>query len=159
MLYLFSQYDASFQCCLNAGSSSTTFTHSTFCDILGNTVTALWQMKWNEWGFGPLLCTYKLNRARRTSWGWWDEWDDTALRTQDSKFEPRRSEAGHVNSWSQRLPTVPVSGENLSGVRTCDLRLSQQTALTTAPGPPPHSYVRVCKTILSIHGGTETILF
>ena len=30
-------------------------------------------------------------RARRTSWGWWDEWDDTALRTQDSRpgDEPR----------------------------------------------------------------------
>ena len=31
------------------------------------------QMKWNEWGFGPPLCTSRLNWARRTSWGWWDE--------------------------------------------------------------------------------------
>ena len=30
-------------------------------------------MKWNESGFRPLLCTYRLNWARRTSWGWWDE--------------------------------------------------------------------------------------
>ena len=29
---------------------------------------------------------YMLNFARRTFWGWWNEWDDTALQTQDSKF-------------------------------------------------------------------------
>ena len=43
---------------------------------------------WNESGFRPPLCTYRLNWARRTSWGWWDDWDDTVLQTQDSKFEP-----------------------------------------------------------------------
>ena len=47
--------------------------------------------KWNESGFRPPLCTYRLNWARRTSWGWWDDWDDTVLQTQDSKFEPWRS--------------------------------------------------------------------
>ena len=31
--------------------------------------------KWNESGFRPPLCTYRLNWARRTSWGWWDDWD------------------------------------------------------------------------------------
>ena len=35
--------------------------------------------KWNEAGFRPLLCKYRLNWARRTIWGWWDKWDDTAL--------------------------------------------------------------------------------
>ena len=55
--------------------------------------------KWNESGFRPPLCTYRLNWARRTSWGWWDDWDDTVLQTQDSKFEPWRSEAlGHGGS-------------------------------------------------------------
>ena len=44
--------------------------------------------KWNESGIRPPLCTYRLNCARRTSWGWWDDWDDTVLQTQDSKFEP-----------------------------------------------------------------------
>ena len=29
--------------------------------------------KWNESGFRPPLCTYRLDWARRTSWGWWDE--------------------------------------------------------------------------------------
>ena len=51
--------------------------------------------KWNESGFTPLLCTYRLNWARGTYWGWWDEWDDTALQTQDSKFKPWRPEAEH----------------------------------------------------------------
>ena len=64
------------------------------------------EMKWNEPGFRPPLCTYRLNWARRTSWGWWDDWDDTVLQTQDSKFEPWRSEAEHATSRSQRLPTI-----------------------------------------------------
>ena len=59
-------------------------------------------MKWNESDSRPLLCTYRLNWAVRTSWGWWDEWDDTALQTQDSKFKPWRSEGtlplGHGGS-------------------------------------------------------------
>ena len=62
--------------------------------------------KWNESGFRPPLCTYRLNWARRTSWGWWDDWDDTVLQTQDSKFEPWRSEAEHATSRSQRPPTI-----------------------------------------------------
>ena len=62
--------------------------------------------KWNESGLRPPLCTYRLNWARRTSWGWWDDWDDTVLQTQDSKFEPWRSEAEHATSRSQRLPTI-----------------------------------------------------
>ena len=49
---------------------------------------------------------YRLNWARRTSWGWWDDWDDTVFQTQDSKFEPWRSEAEHATSRSRRLPTI-----------------------------------------------------
>ena len=69
----------------------------------------LWKgvgVKWNESGFRPPLCTYRLHWARRTSWGWWDDWDDTVLQTQDSKFEPWRSEAEHATSRSRRLPTI-----------------------------------------------------
>ena len=62
--------------------------------------------KINESGFRPPLCTYRLNWARRTSWGWWDDWDDTVLQTQDSKFEPWRSEAEHATSRSRRLPAI-----------------------------------------------------
>ena len=78
---------------------------------LGGPVITSNQMKWNEmiWnesGFRPLLCTYRLNWARRPSWGWWDDWDDTVLQTQASKFEPWRSEAEHATSRSRRLPTI-----------------------------------------------------
>ena len=62
--------------------------------------------KWNESGFRPPLCKYRLSWARRTSWGWWDEWDDTVLQTQDSKFEPWRSEAEHATSRSRRITTI-----------------------------------------------------
>ena len=62
--------------------------------------------KWNESGFRPPLCAYRLNWARRTSWGWWDDLDDNVLQTQDSKFEPWRSEAEHATSRSRRLPTI-----------------------------------------------------
>ena len=81
-------------------------------NILGNGVDMLplqlkmQSMKWNESGFRPPLCTYRLNCARRTSWGWWDDWDDTVLQTQDSKFEPWRSEVEHATSRSRRLPTI-----------------------------------------------------
>ena len=68
--------------------------------------TASFKMKWDESGFRPPLCTYRLNWARRTSWGWWDDRDDTDLQTQDSKFEPWRSEAEHATSRSRRLPTI-----------------------------------------------------
>ena len=67
---------------------------------------AWWSGEWNESGFRPPLCTYRLNWARRTSWGWWDDWDDTALQIQNLKFEPWRSEAEHATSRSRRLPTI-----------------------------------------------------
>ena len=39
--------------------------------------------KWNESGFRPPLRTYRLNLARRTSWGWCDDWDDTVLQANE----------------------------------------------------------------------------
>ena len=63
-------------------------------------------MKWNESGFRPPLCTYRLNWVKRTSWGWWNDWDDTVLQTQDSKFEPWRSEAEHATFRSRRLSAI-----------------------------------------------------
>ena len=63
-------------------------------------------MKWNESGFRPPLCTYGLNWSRRTSWGWWDEWDDTVHQRQDSKFDPWRSEAEHATFRWRKLPTI-----------------------------------------------------
>ena len=92
-------------------------------------------LKWNKSGFRPPLYTYRPNWARRTSWGWWDEWDDTVLQTQDSKFEHWRSEAEHATPWSRRLPTI------LSFTRrwgTGPRKAAWKAAvLTTTLRPPP----------------------
>ena len=79
-----------------------------------------------------VMCTYRLNWARGTSWGWLD---DTVLQTQDSKFESWRSEAEFATSRSRRLPiilslyewagkkhSVSLKLECQSGVRTRDFR-------------------------------------
>ena len=111
-------------------------------------------MKWNEAGFMPPLCTYRLNWARRTSWGWWDDWDDTVLQTQDSRFEPWRSEAEHATSRSRRLPTILTFtrgwGRNIfvsfkpprpvTEPRTLAWKAA---VLTTTLGPPPTSSHRL----------------
>ena len=107
-------------------------------------------MKWNESGFRPPLCTYRLNWARRTSWGWWDDWDDTVLQTQDSKFEPWRSEAEHATSRSRRLPTILTftrgwGRNNFVSFKPPRPRTEPRTlawkaaVLTTTLGPPPTS--------------------
>ena len=105
-------------------------------------------MKWNESGFRPPLCTCRLNWARRTSWGWWDDWDDTVLQTQDSKFKPWRSEAEHATSRSRRLPTILTFtrgwGRNIivsfepprPGTEPGTLAW-KAAVLTTTLGPPP----------------------
>ena len=109
--------------------------------------------KWNESGFRPPLCTYRLNWASRTSWGLWDDWDATALQTQDSKFEPWRSEAEHATSGSRRLPTILTFtrglGKNIfcffqtaeTGKRTRNLAW-KAAVLTTTLGPPPIMFLR-----------------
>ena len=113
---------------------------------LGNLHSYLW--KWNESGFRPPLCTYRLNWARRTSWGWWDDWDDTVLQTHDSKLEPWRSEAEHATSRSRRLPTILTFtrgwGRNIfvsfkpQRPGTEPRTLAWKAAvLTTTLGPPP----------------------
>ena len=100
--------------------------------------------------FRPPLCTYRLNWARRTSWGWWDDWDDTVLQTQDSKFEPWRSEAEHATSRSRRLPTILIFtrgwGRNIfvsfkpprPGTEPRTLAW-KAAVLTTTLGPPPYT--------------------
>ena len=116
--------------------------------IASSAYLASFQMKWNESGFRPSLCTYRLNWARRTSWEWWDDWDDTFLQTQDSKFEPWRSEAEHATSRSRRLPTILTFtrgwGRNIfvsfkpPRPGTEPRTLAWKTAvLTTTLGPPP----------------------
>ena len=91
-------------------------------------------MKWNEWGFRTSLCTYRLNCARKTSWGWWAERDDIALQTQDLKCEPgdlrpSRLPLGHEGSWNIEYAGYEWAGkrhfvslklEGQSGVRARD---------------------------------------
>ena len=109
--------------------------------------------KWNESGFRPPLCTYRLNWARRTSWGWWDDWDDTVLQTQDSKFEPWRSEAERATSRSRRLPAILTFtrgwGRNIfvsfkpPSPGTEPRTLAWKAAvLTTTLGPPPYIHTQ-----------------
>ena len=116
--------------------------------------------KWNESGFRPPLCTYRLNWARRTSWGWWDDWDDTVLQTQDSKFEPWRSEAEHATSRSRRLPTILIFtrgwGRNIfvsfkpprPGTEPRTLAW-KAAVLTTTLGPPPENITTYIKSHLN----------
>ena len=101
-----------------------------------------WQMKmkWNESGFRPPLCTYRLNWARRTSWGWWDDWDDTVLQTQDSKFEPWRSEAEHATSRSRRLPTILSFTRGWGRNIFVSFKLLRQ-------GNKPRTLGRICKDV------------
>ena len=82
---------------------------------------------------------YRLNWARRTSWGWRNDWDDTVLQTQDSKLEPWRSEAEHATSRSRRLPTILnlyewAGKKHFVSLKPDDLRISKQAALTIASG-------------------------
>ena len=126
----------------------TWFCMVTICSWNVQFTSRLGQGKWNESGFRPPLCTYWLNWARRTSWGWWNDWDDTALQTQDSKFEPWRSEAVHATSRSRRLPTILTFtrgwGRNIfvsfkpprPGTEPRTLAW-KAAVLTTTLGPPP----------------------
>ena len=82
------------------------------------------QMKWNDWGFKPLLCTYRLNWARR-------------------------SEAENATSRSRRFSTI-LSFTGGWGRKT---RRDRETnpehlawkaaVLTTTLGPPPILYSKL----------------
>ena len=146
VVYSGSSHCFNFDCKLlkhNAGTIMKMNNHLTECFLR-------WEMKWNESGFRPPLCTYRLNWARRTSWGWWDDWDDTVLQTQDSKFEPWRSEAEHATSRSRRLPTILTFTRGWGRNKFVSFKpprpgteprtLAWKAAvLTTTLGPPPLS--------------------
>ena len=101
------------------------------------------KMKWL--GFMQLLCTYRLSWTKRTVWGWWYEWDDTALRTHDSKLEPLRSEPSTLHlgyntspNNTESLRVKPVWNLNLKSQHGTDSR-SPTFQAATAPGPRPNS--------------------
>ena len=106
--------------------------------------------QWNESGFRPPLCTYRLNWARSTSWGWRDDWDDTVLQTQDSKYKamavwgrarylsvmeaPHNTELSHVdgeeNNFVSYKPPWP-------GIDTPDFKMKSSGA-NHYPRAPAH---------------------
>ena len=57
--------------------------------VLLKSISDVHAQKWNERDFSPPLCTYRLNSANRTSWGWWDEWVDTARTDKHTTYEHR----------------------------------------------------------------------
>ena len=80
----------------------------------------------------------------------WVRWHCAPWQTQDSKFDPWRSEAENATSRSRRLRLilnlyesagnndfVSLKPECQSGERTRDPRLSKRAASTTAPRFPP----------------------
>ena len=90
---------------------------------------------WLNW---PMI-SY-INWARRTGWGWWDDWDEPYSQTQSGVI-PNSSPAKHTTSQSRRFPAIlnlRVSGkrhfvqvlklDGQSGVRTRDLWLYTQAA-------------------------------
>ena len=62
------------------------------------------QMKWNEWGFRPSLCTKGNLWAWRTFWGCMVRWH--CLADTGSEIRAWRSEVEHATSRSRRLPTI-----------------------------------------------------
>ena len=120
------------------------------------------QSLWNESGFRPPLCTYRLNWARRTSWGWWDDSDDTVLQTQESKFEPWRSEAEHATSRSRREETFFVSFKPPRPGTEPRTLAWKAAVLTTTLGPPPTSpyeHVHKASPVWQQTGDNNPILF
>ena len=83
-----------------------------------------------------------------------DDWDDTVLRTQNSKFAPWRSEAEHATSRSRRLPTILTFtrgwGRNIfvsfkpprPGTEPRTLAW-KAAVLTTTLGPPPWCFYKI----------------
>ena len=81
------------------------------------------------------VCTYRLNWARRTSGGWWDEWDHTSLQTQDSKFWSRATifcETQLRHSVKTRLCKTPPPHTSFCETQW---RHSVKTRLCKTPSP------------------------
>ena len=115
--------------------------HKTYlCGHIECILIVLLGMKWNESGFGPLLCTYRFNWARRT---WWGEWDDTSLQTQDSKFKPWRSEAEHATSRSPRLPNPHPLYKWMGKKHFCFFQTGKRTPNSSVKGSGANHHPRV----------------
>ena len=80
--------------------------------------------KWNESGFRPPLCTYRLNWARRTSWGWWDEWGGVGVDHGVSTLIQEEDGADYLSIiWGDYSTGGKLSwGTILLGEKLCDVR-------------------------------------
>ena len=93
--------------------------------------TAGWKRKWNEWCFRKC----GLNWARNTSWGWWDEWDDTALQTQNSSpggLKPSTLPLGHGGSPIYRIFTID-RGRNILFLWNLNVTAGFEPAISDIP--------------------------
>ena len=124
--------------------------------------TQFHKMKRNEWCSRPHLCTYRLKWAWRTSWGRWDEWDDTALQTQDSKWNlgdlrPCSLPLGHGGS-PQYLIFTSEQGRNILFLQDLNARVGFEPAISDFPrmqlqplhhGPAWHTFIK-CTLLLAV---------
>ena len=95
----------------------------------------------NEWpneqidDFRPHLFKYRLNWVRRI-WGWRDEWYDTALWTQDSKFELWRSQ---YYPRSRRFPTPAIIWHRVGSAKLSLNDTKYNCGLSTLNKPKPQT--------------------
>ena len=100
---------------------------------------ALLSIQWYEWCFKPHLCTYRLHWAKCTSCGWWEEWDDSVLQRQDSKFQPWRSGAEFAISRfrsSQYWIFTSEQGRNILFLWNLNASAGFETAISDFPSRP-----------------------
>ena len=115
------------------------------------------KMKWNEWGFRPIVCTYRLNWARKPPEDRKMRWHyppDTGFEIWTSSVWGRTRYLS-VTEAPHNIKSLRVSGEetfcffkNLRPEWGSNPRSSRQLDSTTAPGPQPNLTKRSQCTIL-----------
>ena len=79
--------------------------------------------------------------AKRTSRVRWDEWDDTALRIQNSKFKPWRIESEYATSWSRYIGLIHFcffqTAETGKRIPNSSVKGSGANHYPRAPASPP----------------------
>ena len=91
-------------------------------------VNGLSRRKINDWGFGPILCTYQLILARKNSWGWWDDSDDlhcysaTRFETPTSRLKIVNRQAASRESINPLLLLCPLNPKETVFYPKCGLK-------------------------------------
>ena len=127
--------------CAQSFSSKTNSSSGSLTIVFGLEITV---------GFLPDISKTNI---RKISWGWWDEWEDTVLQTQDLKFKPWRFwgraryisvlKAPHntefTSGWGRNIFVSFKSPRPGNEPRTLAWKAE---VLTTTIGPPPSSLDR-----------------